>query len=34
VLFTVELTVRSWRFRHYGNGPGEALMRRIFPPRA
>jgi uncharacterized membrane protein len=33
VLFAVELTVRSWRFRHYGNGPGDALMRRIFPPR-
>jgi uncharacterized membrane protein len=34
VLFVVELTVRSWRFRHYGNGPGDALMRRIFPPRS
>jgi uncharacterized membrane protein len=33
VLFTVELTVRSWRFRHYGNGPGDTLMRRIFPPQ-
>lgn len=34
VLFAVELTVRSWRFRHYGNGPGDTLMRRILPPRA
>jgi uncharacterized membrane protein len=33
LIFAVELTVRSWRFRHYGNGPGDALMRRIFPPR-
>jgi len=34
VLFAVELTLRSWRFRHYGKGPGDAFMRRIFPPRA
>jgi uncharacterized membrane protein len=33
VLFAIELTVRSWRFRHYGGGPGDALMRRLFPPR-
>lgn len=33
LIFAVELTVRSWRFRHYGNGPGDALMRRIFPPQ-
>ena len=32
LLFAIELTVRSWRFRHYGDGPGDALMRRIFPP--
>jgi len=34
VLFIVELAVRSSRFRHYGNGPGDALMRRLFSPRA
>jgi uncharacterized membrane protein len=33
VLFAIELTVRSWRFRHYGDGPGDGLMRRLFPPR-
>jgi uncharacterized membrane protein len=33
LLFAAELAVRSWRFRRYGNGPGDALMRRIFPPR-
>jgi uncharacterized membrane protein len=33
LLFTAELTVRSIRFRHYGDGPGDALMRRLFPPR-
>jgi uncharacterized membrane protein len=33
LLFVAELTVRSFRFRHYGNGPGDALMRRLFPPR-
>jgi len=33
VLYAVELTLRSWRFRHYGDGPGDALMRRVFPPR-
>ena len=33
VLFASELVIRSWRFRHYGNGPGDALMRRILPPR-
>jgi uncharacterized membrane protein len=34
LLFAAELTVRSIRFRHYGNGPGDALMRRLFPPAA
>ena len=33
LLFAVELVVRSARFRHYGSGPGEALMRRLLPPR-
>ncbi len=33
VLFAIELVIRSWRFRHYGPGPLDALMRRIFPPR-
>jgi uncharacterized membrane protein len=33
LLFAIELVVRSWRFRHYGSGPGDALMRRVFPPR-
>lgn len=33
LLFALELAVRSWRFRHYGNGPGDALMQKIFPPR-
>jgi uncharacterized membrane protein len=33
VLFAAELTVRSLRFRHYGRGPGDALMRRLLPPR-
>jgi uncharacterized membrane protein len=32
LLFAAELTVRSIRFRRYGNGPGDALMRRLFPP--
>jgi uncharacterized membrane protein len=34
LLFVGELMLRSWRFRHYASGPGDALMRRIFPPRA
>jgi uncharacterized membrane protein len=34
LLFAAELTVRSFRFRHYGDGPGDALMRRLFPPRS
>lgn len=33
VLFAIELVIRSRRFRHYGSGPGDALMRRLFPPR-
>jgi uncharacterized membrane protein len=33
LLFAGELGVRSFRFRHYGSGPGDALMRRLFPPR-
>jgi uncharacterized membrane protein len=33
-LFASELVIRSWRFRHYGPGPLDALMRRILPPRA
>jgi uncharacterized membrane protein len=33
LIFAIELALRSWRFRHYGKGPGDALMRRIFPPR-
>lgn len=33
VLFAAELTVRSLRFRHYGQGPGDALLRRLLPPR-
>ena len=32
VLFTLELAVRSWRFRHYTGAPTDWLMRRIFPP--
>ena len=32
LLFALELTVRSWRFRHYGNGPLDRLMSRVFPP--
>jgi uncharacterized membrane protein len=34
IVFAIELTVRSWRFRHYGSGPGDGLMRRLFPPTA
>jgi uncharacterized membrane protein len=32
LLFAAELIVRSARFRRYGNRPGDALMRRLFPP--
>ena len=32
VLFTLELTVRSWRFRRYTGGPSDWVMRRLFPP--
>jgi uncharacterized membrane protein len=32
LLFAAELTVRSFRFRHYGKGPVDAVMRRLFPP--
>jgi uncharacterized membrane protein len=34
VLFTLELGVRSWRFRRYSGAPTDWLMRRLFPPRA
>jgi uncharacterized membrane protein len=33
VLFTLELGVRSWRFRRYTGAPTDWLMRRLFPPR-
>jgi len=33
VVFAVEFTVRSWRFRRYTGGPTDVLMRRLFPPR-
>jgi uncharacterized membrane protein len=33
VLFASELVIRSWRFRHYGDGPLDRLMSRLFPPR-
>ena len=32
-LFGVELLYRAWRFRHYEDGPADAILRRIFPPR-
>lgn len=32
-LFTVELTYRSWRFRHYTGATTDVLFRRLFPPR-
>jgi uncharacterized membrane protein len=32
VLFTLELGVRSWRFRRYTGAPTDWLMRRLFPP--
>ena len=31
-LFAIEMTYRSWRFRHYTGAPLDALFRRIFPP--
>ena len=31
-LFTVEYLVRSYRFRHYGDGLHERLVARLFPP--
>ncbi len=34
VLVTLELGVRSWRFRRYTGGGADWLMRRLFPPRA
>ena len=33
-LFTVELTYRSWRFRHYTGAATDVVFRRLFPPRA
>lgn len=33
VLFAVELTVRTWRFRRYHGSVTDPLFRRIFPPR-
>jgi uncharacterized membrane protein len=30
-LFAGERTYRAWRFRHYGDGPADAILRRIFP---
>ena len=32
-LFATEKTYRAWRFRHYGQGVADAILRRIFPPR-
>ena len=32
-LFVTEAVYRAWRFRHYEDGPGDAILRRIFPPR-
>jgi uncharacterized membrane protein len=32
-LIVGEIVYRSWRFRYYEDGPTDALMRRIFPPR-
>jgi uncharacterized membrane protein len=34
VLFTVELTYRSWRFRHYSGAATDVVFRRLFPPRS
>jgi uncharacterized membrane protein len=31
-LLVSERTYRAWRFRRYGDGPADALLRRIFPP--
>jgi uncharacterized membrane protein len=32
-LIVGEIVYRAWRFRYYEDGPTDALMRRIFPPR-
>lgn len=32
-LFAAEVIYRAWRFRHYGGGPVDAMLRRVFPPR-
>lgn len=33
-LFAVEYVYRHWRFRRYVGAPTDALLRRLFPPRA
>ncbi len=33
-LFAVELTYRSWRFRHYSGAATDVVFRRLFPPRS
>jgi uncharacterized membrane protein len=33
LLFAGERAVRAWRFRRYGGGLGDPLLRRLFPPK-
>jgi uncharacterized membrane protein len=31
--FAIQYVYRAWRFRDYRNGPADAMLRRLFPPR-
>jgi uncharacterized membrane protein len=31
--FAIEHVYRAWRFRDYRDGPADAVLRRLFPPR-
>jgi uncharacterized membrane protein len=33
-VFAVEVVYRAWRFRDYAGGLVDAVLRRVFPPRA
>jgi uncharacterized membrane protein len=34
ILFALELSYRSWRFRRYAGLPTDLIFKKLFPPKA
>jgi hypothetical protein len=34
LLFALELSYRSWRFRRYAGLPTDFIFKKLFPPKA